>query len=123
MIVADTNVWIAYLAGETGEDISWLDSALGAEATAMAPMVLAELLTAPALAPEHARALIGIPLLSLTPDYWVRVGKLRASLQAKRYRPRLVDTMIAQLCMDHQATLLTRDAGFKRFVGQGLKLH
>ena len=123
MIFADTNVWIAYLAGEEGDDVSCLDAALDANSTRMVPMVLSELLSSPTLLAEHAQALLGIQLLSLTRDYWAQVGKLRVSLQAKRYRPRLVDTMIAQTCIVHDAILMTRDAGFRRFLDAGLKLH
>jgi predicted nucleic acid-binding protein len=123
MLVADTNIWIAYLAGEPGDDVGWLDSAMIAEATRMAPMVLSELLSSLALSRAEAAALKRIPLLRATDEYWERVGLLRASLQARRYRPRLVDTMIAQICIDHQASLLTRDAGFRRFVDAGLRLH
>jgi predicted nucleic acid-binding protein len=123
MLVADTNVWIAYLADDAGDDVGWLDAAMVAEATYMAPMVLAELLSSPAISGVETAALKRIPLLPVTDEYWERVGLLRATLQARRCRPRLVDTMIAQICIDHQASLLTRDAGFHRFIDAGLRLH
>src|SRR5262245_43702172 len=120
MIVADTNVWIAYLEGDTGSDVSSLDEALATETFRMAAMVLSGLLSVDTLAPAHERILVHLPMLSLSADYWIRVGKLRAALYTQHYRPRLVDAMIAQICMDHQATLLSRDVGFRCFVDAGL---
>ncbi len=81
----------------------------------MAPAVLAELLSAPTVTTEAETFFLQIPLLPLTEGYWIRVGRLRRRLLAKGYKPRLVDTLIAQSCLDHGAPLLTRDRDFSAF--------
>ena len=123
MIVADTNVWIAYLKGEEGADVSVLDSAMISGEYVMAPVVLCELLSDPQLGEDHETRIMEARRLPLQQGYWVRAGKLRAALIAKELRPRLAETLIAQFCIDYHATLLTRDAGFRRFATVGLRLH
>lgn len=115
MVCADTNCWIAFLAGEQGPDVQILDQALRDAAIVMAPVVLTELLSAPNLPAADERDLLAIPMLDILPEYWWRAGKLRASLVKERYRPKTADTLIAQLCLDHQASLLTRDRDFRPF--------
>lgn len=117
MIVADTNVWIAYLSGGSGRDVDAFEAALVDHILRMAPIVLSELLTDPALSEEVEAELSAIPVLDLQPGFWVRTGKLR-----RTGKSRLADTMIAQLCIDYDAVLLTRDAGFRQFEPLGLKL-
>jgi predicted nucleic acid-binding protein len=123
MIVADTNVWIAYWTGQSADYIAALDSALSTKSARMLPMVLAELISDPALAPAQRDAIVDLPLLSLLPGFWVRAGILRASLFARQMHPQLIDSLIAQMCIDYDAPLLTRDAGFSRFTDAGLKIH
>ena len=82
---------------------------------AMAPPVLSELLSAPFLPTEAESSLLEIELLEPGEGYWWRAGKLRASLIDRGYRPTLVDTLIAQTCIDHSAGLLTRDRDFHPF--------
>ena len=53
-------------------------------------------------------------------------GQLRyriADLPNLGFPSRLAETLIAQFCIDYHATLLTRDAGFRRFATVGLRLH
>jgi predicted nucleic acid-binding protein len=123
MIVADTNVWIAFWTGDSANDTMLVRSALENKATSMAPMVVAELLSDPTLDERHRNTIVNMPALILLQGYWIRVGRLRASLLVRRMRPKLIDSMIAQLCMDHDAILVTRDAGFRRFADAGLRLH
>ena len=96
-----------------------MDQALADGSVVMAPPVLSELLTDPALPPEVERELLTIPLLDLLPDSWVRAGKLRSALRKQGYKAKLVDTLIAQCCIDHDAELLTRDRDFRAFARHG----
>jgi predicted nucleic acid-binding protein len=123
MIVADTNVWIAYWKQEISTDTELLDKALLGQNTWMAPMVVSELLSDPALGIRERSVLINLPLLEIASGFWIRVGELRARFLARQMRPKLVDSMIAQVCIDYGATLVTRDLGFHRFVESGLRLH
>ena len=123
VVCVDTNCVIAYLAGDAGEDIDFLDKLLERRAVALAPVVIAELLSDPDLPREAAKLIESLPRLALGDDYWQRTGKLRASLARRGYSARLADTLIAQSCLDHKVPLLTRDKGFQRFNKvAGLKL-
>ena len=54
-------------------------------------------------------------MLEISPGYWVRAGKLRTMLRKRGYGSKLVDTLIAQCCIDHDVPLLTRDRDFRPF--------
>jgi predicted nucleic acid-binding protein len=81
----------------------------------MIPVVLSELLSVPKLNEVTELALLTIPMLETRPGYWSRAGKTRASLLGLGYRPKLADTLIAQMCLDHRALLLSRDRDFSAF--------
>src|SRR5687767_7349777 len=98
MIVADTNIWIAYFAGESSRDIETMDAALADGVVRMAPVVLAELISDPKLDDVVESALNEVPLLDLLPGFWSRAGRLRAGLIGKGLKPKLADTLIAQTC-------------------------
>jgi predicted nucleic acid-binding protein len=60
-----------------------------------------------------------LPVLELSPEFWVRAGRLRAKLLAHRQRARLADTLIAQSCVDYDVRLVTRDDDFRHFARLG----
>jgi len=115
VIAADTSTWVAYLQGLTGDDIRLLDRALDDRQVLMPPVVLAELLSDPGLAPEAASALLDLPLLPIDDGYWQRAGALRAGVLATKRNARLGDALIAQSCIDRGVSLLTRDRDFRAF--------
>ncbi len=100
-----------------------LDECLANRSVLMAPVVLAELLSDPSLPAVAESRLLGISLAESLPGFWRRSGKLRAELIRRGCRPKLADTLIVQTCLDHKATLLTRDRDFGAFARwAGLKL-
>ena len=103
------------MAGDQGDDLEILDAALCREAVAMAPVVLAELLSDPSLPQDTEMNLLSIKLLEPVAGFWQRAGKLRAAMRMRGYRPKLADTLIAQTCIDHRVPLLTRDRDFRAF--------
>ena len=117
MIAADTSTWIAYLQGDSGEDVELLDRALQDRQVLMAPVVLTEVLSDPELCSEVAHTLSDLPLIEVGSGYWQRAGELRAKVLAKRRKARLGDALIAQSCIDHGIPLLTRDRDFRAFAG------
>ena len=119
MICADTNCWIAYLSGDEGQDAGILDHAVVHGAVVMAPVVLSELLSDPTLESQDAADFCAVTLLEIRPGYWERAGKLRAQLRSKRVKARLADTLIAQICIDHDVPLITRDKDFRHFANHG----
>ena len=123
MIACDTNVLVAYLRGDRGPEMDRVDATLEAGRLFIPPVVLAELLSDPAPSRTLSAFLADIVPLEATDGYWRRAGENRAILFRLGFKPKLADALIAQSCIDHQAALLTRDAGFKRFAKHcGLKL-
>jgi predicted nucleic acid-binding protein len=126
MVCADSSSWIAYLSGESGEDVTFLDTNLQVRSVGMAPVVLAELLSDPALPSSVEANLCALPLLELLPGFWERAGKTRADLIRRKVKPKLADALIAQVCIDHNIALHSRDADFRpfaKYAGLELVLH
>jgi predicted nucleic acid-binding protein len=115
MIAADTSTWIAFLEGEHGDDVQFLDRALHDRQVLMVPVVLTELLSDPHLASDVSETLAQIPMIEVKSGYWERTGRLRAKVLSKRRKARLGDALIAQACLDSNVTLITRDADFVAF--------
>lgn len=115
MIAVDTSTWIAFLEGDRGPDADLLDRALQDRQVLMAPVVLSEVLSDPKLPAAVSQTLSELPLLDVDPGYWRRAGELRAKVLAKRPKARLGDALIAQSCIDHGVSLLTRDRDFRAF--------
>jgi predicted nucleic acid-binding protein len=115
MIAADSSTWVAFLGGQSGDDVLLLDQALADQQVVMAPAVLTELLSDPKLPPEIERSLLELPLMDIEPGYWRRAGALRARVLSKKRRARLGDALIAQNCVDRGVALITRDRDFRAF--------
>ena len=123
MIAVDTSSLIAFLGGEAGSDIEFLDRALELRQAALPPVVLTEILSAPGLDRRVARLVRELPILETQPGFWERAARTRSKILARRLRARLADTLISQSCLDHGAPLITRDRDFRHFVRHaGLKL-
>ena len=115
MIAADTSSWIAFLAGNSGEDVKLLDRALEDRHVVMVPVVLTELLSDANLPSGVVEIISEVPLIEIAPGYWQRAGALRAKVLAKRRKARLGDALIAQSCIDQGIPLITRDRDFRAF--------
>jgi len=83
------------------------------------PVVLTELLSAPQLPARVAALLKGLPMLEVTAGYWERAGILRSEILSRKLKARLADTLIAQSCLDHDVTLVSRDSDFRHFAAAG----
>jgi len=116
MIAADTSTWIAFLEGDKGDDVEWLDGALRDRQVLMVPVVLTELLSDPKLSYAVANTLSSVPMIEIETGFWLRAGRLRANVLSKNRKARLGDALIAQTCVDHDIPLLTRDRDFRAFV-------
>lgn len=123
MIALDTSTLIAYLAGEGGRDVEALDRALADNRARLPPVVVSEILSAPAAPARLERLILALPVLDITEGYWERAGRSRRRLLARGFRAPLADALISQSCLDHEVPLLTRDGDFKPFARHcGLKL-
>ena len=115
MIAVDTSTWIGFLQGDGGPDSQLLDQALQDRQVVMVPVVLTEIMSDPKLPSDVVRALTELPLIEIESGYWRRAGELRAKVLKKRRKARLGDALIAQSCIDHELSLLTRDRDFRAF--------
>jgi len=115
VIAADTSSWIAFLEGDTGQDVQLLDRALEDRQVVMVPVVLTELLSDASLPSDVVKTISDLPLLEVASGYWQRAGALRAKVLATRRKARLGDALIAQNCIDQSIPLITRDRDFRAF--------
>jgi predicted nucleic acid-binding protein len=123
MISADTSVMIAYFQGLKGKDIAMVEEALSNKNLIFTPMVVAELLSDAKLSMQSIKAIISFPMMEISHGYWHRVGFTRAKILSKKLKAKLVDTQIAQLCIENNVSLITRDSDFRHFEKYcGLKL-
>jgi predicted nucleic acid-binding protein len=121
LIAIDSSVLIAFLEGKSSPATAKCERAI-ADLTARLPMaVVAECLSAPGLNTPQRHAIESVLTLETTPDYWKRVGALRAKLLAKGHKAKLGDALIAQNCIDHHIPLLTTDTDFRHYTRLGLK--
>lgn len=116
MLCLDTSSLIAYLQGDSGADVGLIDQALVDQVGAISPVTVAELLSDPDLSSTLRQTILELPVLQILEGFWERAGLLRAKVIRSGRRASLADTLIAQSCLDHQATLVTRDRDFKAFV-------
>jgi predicted nucleic acid-binding protein len=116
MLCLDTSSVIAYLQGEEGADVEAVEQALIDQVGVLSPITVAELLSDPHLTSTLRRTILELPTLPITEGFWERAGLLRAKVLRTGRRANLADTLIAQGCLDHHATLVTRDRDFKNFV-------
>jgi predicted nucleic acid-binding protein len=123
VIAADTSTWVAYLQGDIAPDTQLLDQGLANRQVLMVPVVLSELLSDPKLSSSAAKTLSDLPIVQIEAGYWNRAGFLRAQILAKHRKARLGDALIAQSCIDHGISLITRDGDFQAFAAAaGLKI-
>lgn len=115
MLCIDTSSLIAYLEGDAGEDVELVDRAFADRVGVIAPVTLTEVLSDASLSKPTGEAILQLPLPTLTEGYWERAGLLRAKILKSGHKARLADTLIAQSCLDHQATLIARDRDFQAF--------
>lgn len=115
MIAVDTSTFIAYLEGEPGKDVELLDEALSTKQAVLPPIVLTELLSDSSIPKSVTELFKSLPTLEISEGYWERAGLVRAKVLTKGQKARIADALIAQSCLDHKLSLLTRDTDFKTF--------
>lgn len=121
MIAADTSSLRRYFDGKRGFDVNRVARAVEEDDLIVPPVVVAELLSDPALPPRYAERISALQMLELRAGYWVRTGDLRANTLRAGHKAKLADVLIAQACIDHDVALITNDADFRHFLPAGLK--
>ena len=92
-----------------------LEDALRDGVVILAPVVAAELLSAPLPGARRTELEAFLTDLELAPtpyEHWARVGRLRASAGARGLALSTPDAHVAQCALDAGAVLLTRDRVF-----------
>jgi predicted nucleic acid-binding protein len=110
----DSSSLIAYLAGRDRADTRLVDAALHRGDAVLPPVVVAEMLSQPGLAPQIADLIDAVVMLELRDGYWKRAGDAGAraregparTARRRAHRP---------ACIDHRVPLITHDAGFQHF--------
>jgi predicted nucleic acid-binding protein len=113
-VVADTSVWIDFLAGRP---VPFLEDALAQAAVVLPPVVVAELVSGARRAPDRRaiQALVQeLPVHDTPLEHWIRVGELRRHALDRGLSVSTPDAHVAQCALDRDAVLLTRDAIFSR---------
>lgn len=113
-LVADTSVWIDFLAGRP---VPALEDGLAQGAVTLPPLVVAELISG-ARTNEQRAAISGLvrelPVHDTPVDHWIRVGDLRRQLAGRGVAVSTPDAHVAQCAIDRGAVLLARDKVFDR---------
>ncbi|MHB8729319.1 MAG: PIN domain-containing protein [Sulfuricaulis sp.] len=123
MLCVDTSSLIAYLEGAAGEDVDTIDQAFTDQMGVITPVTVTDVLSDPSLNKSVRETILQLPVLPLSEGFWERAGLLRAKALRGGHKAKLADTLIAQNCLDHHATLITRDRDFRIFEKLvGLKL-
>ena len=119
VIVVDSNTWADFFNGSPSPHVCRLDSALrDEEDLAVLPIIITEVLQGFRTDRGFQRArrvLAALPTIQPTVDCHVRAARLFRSLRQKGVTVRgAVDCVIAQVCLDLDAQLLSPDADFRR---------
>ncbi|MFO1186883.1 MAG: PIN domain-containing protein [Alphaproteobacteria bacterium] len=123
MIAADSSSIVAYLAGESAEDVDQVAAAVDAETLVLPPAVITEILSDAKSSADVESFIDGLPLLAPKKGYWQRAGLARRLVKKHGKRALLGDALIAQTCIDHDVALITRDEDFRHFAKHcGLRL-
>ncbi len=122
MIAIDTSSLRRWSRNENGVDVDGIDDAILSGLAALPPIVLSEALSSPAVEEGFVAFVLSLPLLPIDDGYWKRAGELRRSVLETGRKAKLADALIAQICIDNNAVLITHDADFRHFLRAGLKL-
>ena len=123
MIAADSSSLIAYLEGESADDIALIERAIADRQLAFAPPVVTEL-RAGAIPNDGLEVLLAqARLIPIEAGLWDRAGRNRRLLIEIGLKARFADAIIAQCCIDADVPLIARDRDYRHFERWcGLKL-
>lgn len=119
-LVVDTSVWVSFFRGQT---LPRLEQALSDGDVVLAPIVAAELGSAPLPAPERRKLddfLRDLPLAPTPLDHWLRVGALRAAAARKGLTVSTPDAHVAQVALDLSGAVWSEDQVFGRLAAKSL---
>jgi predicted nucleic acid-binding protein len=115
MIASDTSSLVAYLRGLDGADVNLLDSIIASGQLVLPPVVVTEILSGAESAKALRAALPKIELLTILEGYWERAGDMRRLLKQNGLTAKTAGALVAQSCIDHGVSLVTRGTDFRHF--------
>jgi tRNA(fMet)-specific endonuclease VapC len=122
-VIVDTSVWVDYFRGSGATE---LDGLLDAGLVFLAPIVAAELLSAPLTRRERTAMVDLLEDLPLHPTplaHWRSVGELRAELRRVGLSVSTPDAHVAQCALDCDGGLWSHDVVFRQLAKKtGLRL-
>lgn len=113
----DTSAWVEYFRGPSRELGEIVDFALDEGRAIGAGVILMELLQGARDEPSMKKIehlFETLPLLDIGPDTWKAAGQLSNRYKKKGVVLPLPDVLVAQLCIENHAFLLTTDRHFER---------
>jgi predicted nucleic acid-binding protein len=113
-LVVDTSIWVEFFRGTPLPD---LERALADGLVVLAPIVAAELASAPLAARERAKLvdmLRDLPLHETPFTHWIAVGELRAKLARGGLTVSTPDAHVAQCAIDREGLVWSHDRVFEK---------
>ncbi len=89
--------------------------ALQSQTLWLPPPVVTEISSAPTKSALLDMLLAHAPMLGLAEGFWERAGANRRLILLKGFKAKLVDTLVAQCCIDAGVPLIARDGNFRHF--------
>ena len=119
MIVVDSSTWADFFNGASNPHVGRLDAALAEEEDlAVLPIIITEVLQgfrSDKGFRQAERVLVALPVIQPTVDVHVRAARLFRFFRKKGVTVRgAIDCIIAQVCLDLNAELLSPDSDFER---------
>ena len=119
-LLVDTSVWSLALrrdAGATGLEVQHLkDALMGADVVVTTGLVLQELLqgfSGPKARAQIIERFAALPILQPNREDHVAAAELRNTCRRSGIQIGTIDALLAQLCVQHDLTLLSTDNDFK----------
>lgn len=114
---------VDWLKGVETTQTRLIEQAMDADDLYLPLPVETELLSFPYVEPRLDWVLGELPRLDIHEGVWTRAGLSRRRLKTLGYKAMLADALIAQCCIDSDATLIATDRDFRHFAAHcGLKL-
>lgn len=122
MIAGDTNAWIHFLSGKTNRFSKLMEQSLKDHLLVLPVPVLHELICYPELNDFDRKYLLELPKVSAMDQTWISASEMRKVLFQKKKKARAMDSLIAQICIERNLSLISDDYDMEAFVQFGLKL-
>lgn len=124
IVTADSSVMIDYFKGINSKETKLVYEMIEEKSLTLPPMVISELLSNHNLDDVAIETISVMPTLDVQDGFWIRSGLSRAKILSKKLKARMLDVQIAQICIDNDVAIVTKDKDFRHFKKYlGLKIY